>query len=81
MNATTTPAMRNTTSQTYWQTVKFCLARPNGSAEIHHKDGRVERIRPDGWREREQVRNTVSVTGRTTFATPTQYKEVTTMND
>ena len=77
----TNNTMRNTTSQTYWQTVKLCLARPDGSAEIHHQDGRVERIRPDGWRERDQVRNTAPVTGRTTSATPTHNKEVTAMVD
>jgi hypothetical protein len=77
-NAMTTPTQ---SVQPYWKSVKLCIARPDGSAEIHHQDGRVEKIRPDGWRERDQVRNTASVTGRTTFVTPTQYKEVTTMND
>jgi hypothetical protein len=82
-NTMNTKAMTTTTQsvQPYWKSVKLCIARPDGSAEIHHQDGRVERIRPDGWREREQGRNTAPVTRRTTSATPTQYKEVTTMHD
>lgn len=47
---TTTPTMAAARPATnpYWKSVKLCLARPDGSAEIHHHVGRVERIAANG---------------------------------
>jgi len=54
---TTNPTIAmNTTAMTYtkpavtayWKSVKLCVTKPDGSAEIHHHDGSVERIGADG---------------------------------
>ena len=48
-NATTmTTTHRAPEVSSYWKSVKLCLARPDGSVEIHHHDGRVVRIAADG---------------------------------
>jgi len=89
------PAMKTETTMTathcasevssYWKSVKLCLARPDGSAEIHHHDGRVERIGSDGWSLRTskpgRTAKTTSVTGIVATVTPALQKEVTNMND
>jgi len=48
MTTTTAMTAARPATTTYWKSVKLCLARPDGSAEIHHHDGRVERIASDG---------------------------------
>jgi len=45
---TTTAMTQNSTTSAYWKSVKLCVAKPDGSAEIHHHDGSVERIGADG---------------------------------
>ena len=48
MNTTTAMPRRNPAANAYWKSVKLCVAKLDGSAEIHHQDGRVERIGADG---------------------------------
>jgi hypothetical protein len=79
-----TTATRAATSPN-WKSVKLCLARPDGSAEIHHNDGSVESIWSDGRSHRPSKsggsRKTVSVTDAVSTVTPTIQKEVAIMHD
>lgn len=75
---TTTTAIRyNPASEAYRKSVKLCIVRGDGSAEIHHHDGRVERI---GANERpvrnraEQKSGTEGVTVVSQPATPLMKK-------
>jgi hypothetical protein len=43
MNTSSMP-LRNPATNAYWKSVKLCVAKPDGSAEIHHMDGHVERF-------------------------------------
>lgn len=61
----------NSAASTYWKSVKLCIAKPDGSAEIHHLDGSVERIGADG---RVSLVNTDSVTAKTAAITQFQLK-------
>ena len=44
MNTATAIPVRNPSACAYWKSVKLCVAKPDGSAVIHHLDGRVVRI-------------------------------------
>lgn len=39
---------RTNETSSYWKSVQSCLARPDGSAEIRHHDGRVETFKSGG---------------------------------
>jgi len=82
---TMTTTRRASEVSSYWKSVKLCLARPDGSAEIHHHDGRVERIGNDGWSLRPSkpggAGKTDTVTDAFATVTPTIQKEVTKMLD
>jgi hypothetical protein len=52
MNTTTAMPPRNPAAEAYWRSVKLCIARADGSTEIHHMDGRVGRFSGDGRKAR-----------------------------
>ena len=87
MNSTTTMTTNRPVTETspYWKSVKLCIAKPDGSAEIHHHDGSVERIGSDGWSLRHSkaggTAKTTSVTDAVSTVTPTIQKEVAIMRD
>jgi hypothetical protein len=64
MNIQSTTAMTrsNPASEAYWKSVVLCIARTDGSAKIHHLDGRVERIGTDGQPVRGKSKATNTVT-------------------
>lgn len=82
---TMTTTRRAPEVSSYWKSVKLCLARPDGSAEIHHHDGRVERIGIDGWSLRPsksgKAGKTASVTDIGATVTQSCREEDTNMND
>ena len=45
---TTTMTRRSPTVEAYWKSVKVCIAKVDGSAAIHYRNGRVELIGADG---------------------------------
>lgn len=47
MNTANTMPCRNPAAKAYWKSVKVCVAKSDGSAVIHHLDGRVSRPETD----------------------------------